>query len=213
MAARLPNDVILHIFGYLYLSDVVSLMFADVLPNFTTAARELALPVIADFDLQVDTVYDDDGGTELNEFEHMTPVIRHIPDPTRGVLPKRCVIFEPELARSKLHRYHRNEFKPVNVILRWRQFTYNWVLRPDYSGPGRQMEAPMTNLVRVGGEDSPFIVFQYWHEEDVRRESPIKVFYKSVGDTILLHCVSIPISLLTLVLEKNCRPGDWRYSI
>ena len=212
MGTQLGRDVILQIFGYLHLYDVVALMFADVLPNFTTAATELALPVIVDFDLQVDTVYDLDGNDD-DDYEHTQPVIRNIGHPTARNLPRECVIFEPKLGKVRPW-YRRGQFKPAFVKLRWRPITFDWTLRPGYSGPaGDHMEVPLTNICKIGIHDR-FIVFQYWHDEDVQRLHPIKFFYsKTTDEKILLHAVSIPIKLLAMVLEKDCNPGDWLYSI
>jgi len=74
------------------------------------------------------------------------------------------------------------------------------------------MEVPLTNLCKIHNDDR-FIVFQYWHDEDVKRRYPIKVFYKTADEKILLHCVSIHIKLLTMVLDKSSNPGDWLYLI
>jgi hypothetical protein len=212
MGTQLGRDVILQVFRYLHLYDVVSLMFADVLSNFSAAATELALPVIADFDLQVETVYDLDGQADV-DYEHTQPVIRKIETPTARNLPRECVIFEPEPELGKVRpSYRRGQFKPAFVKLRWRPFTFEWTLKPGYFGPaGDNMEVPLTNICK--NVHDRFIVFQYWHDEDVRRLYPIKVFYKTADEKILLHCVSIPIKLLAMVLEKNCNPGDWLYSI
>jgi hypothetical protein len=211
MGTQLGKDVILQVFGYLHLYDVVSLMFADVLSNFTAAATELALPVIADFDLQVATVYDLDGEDD-DDYEHTQPVARNVKNPTARNLPRECVIFEPELGKVR-HSYRRGRFEPAFVKLRWRQFTFDWTLKPGYSGPaGDHMEVPVTNICKIGTDDR-FIVFQYWHDEDDKRKHPIKVFYKTtIDEKIQLHCVSIPLKLLAIVLEKDCNPGDWLYS-
>jgi len=208
---KLGKDIILQIFGYLHLYDVVSLMFADISPEFTAATTDLALPVIADFDLQIDTVYDLDGKDD-NDYEHTQPIIRKIEHPIARNLPRECVIFEPELGKAR-HSSRRGQFKPAFVKLRWRPFTFEWILEPSYSGPaGDPMEVPLTNLCKIHIDDR-FIVFQYWHDEDVQRLYPIKVFYKTADEKILLHCVTIPVKLLAVVLEKDTDPGDWLYSI
>ena len=210
--ATLGNDVILQIFGYLHLYDVVALIFANVLPNFTACGTQLAMPVIADFDLQVGTVYDLDGN-DANDYEHTQPVIRNIKNPDQRNLPRECIIFEPELGTAIRHSYRRGQFKPVVVILRWRHLTFEWELAPDCAGPamGDHMDVPLPNRCNIHTNDR-FIVFRYWHDEDTKRTYPIKVFYKTADEKILLHCVSIPIKLLAMVLEKNCNPGDWLYS-
>jgi len=211
MANQLGRDVILHIFRYLHLYDVIALMFANVLPSFTAAGIELSLPVIADFDLQVETVYDVDG-EDNDEYEHLHPVVRNVQNPGPQNLPRGNIILEPQTGKTApiRHSYRPGQFKPAFVRLRWRTQTYDWTLKPGYSGVAG--EVPLTNTYKIVANDR-FKVFQYWHEEDVLRVYPIRVFYKTGDDDkILLHCVSIPLKLLSIVLEKNCNPGDWLYS-
>jgi len=77
---HLGKDIILQVFGYRHLYDIFAIIFADVLSNFTIAATDLALPVIADFDLQVDIVYNLDGRDD-NDYEYIQPFIRNIEHP------------------------------------------------------------------------------------------------------------------------------------
>ena len=205
------RDIIIQIFRYLHLQDVMSLMFADVLPRFTRAARDLALPIIADFDLQIETLYDAD---DNYDYEHLQPVIRNVTDPDSRHLAKECVIFEPKISKH-LNPYLRVQSKPIVAKLRWRQLTFEWSLTPDYSprDSGDEAQIPHTNLQEVGTKSGRFIIFRYWHAEDIIREYPIKVFYKTYDKRILLHCVSIHVKLLGLVIEKDSLPGDWLFGV
>src|SRR5271169_2909004 len=128
MGTKLGKDIILQVFRYLYLYDVVALMFADVLSYFTAAATELALPLIAEFDLHVGTVYSYNGKDD-DDYEYTQPVIRKIKSPTARNLPRECMIFEPEHENVR-HSYRRGRFEPTFVELRWRRFTFPWTLKP-----------------------------------------------------------------------------------
>jgi hypothetical protein len=221
MVRKLGKDLIFQIFGYLYLSDLVSLLLADTASEFIIAAKPLVLPIIAEFDLQVNTVYPYDGNDD-DEYEHLQPVIRNrIRDLGLGnaVLPNGCVIFEPKFEGCLRHAYRPDQFKPVDVKLRWRTYTYEWSLEPDSSrrpdinnfrGPMELI--PLTNTWKKKNDDR-FDIFCYRHEEDHNGAFPIKVFYKTEGDMRKLHCVSIHTGLMARVLQKNCEPGAWRYLI
>ena len=197
----------------------MSLLLADTLPEFIIAAKPLVLPIIAEFDLQVDTIYPYDGNDD-DEYEHLQPVIRNrIRDLglDSAVLPNGCVIFEPKFEGCLRHPYRPYQFQPVNVTLRWRTYTYAWSLQPDsysrrpdlngnFRGP---MEIPLTNTRKIKNDDR-FDIFCYRHEVDPTGAFPIQVFYKTEGEMRMLHCVSIHTGLMASVLEKNCEPGAWR---
>jgi hypothetical protein len=201
-AAGLENDIIItKIVGYLDVQDAASVIFAKISWHWTNAARGRALPRIAECVLTLATAYPDDG-EDMSDFEHLYPVIQRLPDEKR-VLPKRCIIFEPKDEHSfRPYTYSRNHFSPADVTLRCPDGkVYRWSLIFDGSTrEGNLMDVPRTNIYTLGPDDR-FIVFRYYHEKGMR-EFPIKVFYKTSGDQLKLHCVSLPAGLFALLRDK-----------
>ena len=99
------------------LEDHLSVLSGIVPPSYLPVGRHLALLFLARASLQVNTICSDD----LNgnpDYEHLYTVIRRI-HPKEWFLPHDCLIFEPhDCSDSKRYRYHPNQFKPVDVIMR-----------------------------------------------------------------------------------------------
>lgn len=207
------GDVTEHIFDNyeIPLEDHLSLLSGIVPPSYSAVGKHLALRILARASLQVNTICSDDlNGTP--DYEHTYAVIRRIL-PKDWFLPHDCLIFEPQNSPdAKRYRYHPNQFKPVDVIMRLetRAKEYRWSLTPDQTTPSYEAAGndhssyiPVTNNVMHVGPDERYTVFQYYHHLDVRREYMTKVFYKKVDGYLRLHAVSIPMKLLGLILRPD----------
>jgi hypothetical protein len=191
------------------LEDHLSLLSGKIPPSYFKVGRHIALRSLARASLQVNTICSDDlNGTP--DYEHLYAVIRRVL-PKNWYLPHDCLIFEPEdTCGSKRYRYHPNQFKPVDVIMRVEIREHRWSLTPDQTTPSYEAAGndhssyiPLTTNVQHVGPDERYTVFQYYHQLDIRREYMTKVFYKKEDDYLKLHAVSIPMMLLSLILRPD----------
>jgi hypothetical protein len=213
-ASTLSEDTIRHILENtdFTLEDYLSIISSQISGNWSNVARSIALPILAESQIQVDTSYFDDG-RETTEYEHLYPVIRRIPV-ERRVLPDDRLVFEPDFDGALRYSYHRNQYRPREIIMRMPGRTLRWSLQPDIAPPRYEVVRnehgsyiPATNITQLGPGDR-FTIFNYHLEQDFRREFPVKVFYKTNGDMKKLHCMSIPLRLLGWVLKKE-REGEY----
>jgi hypothetical protein len=201
------------------LEDHLSVVSGIVPPSYFKVGKHLALRFLARASLQVNTICSDD----LNgnpDYEHLYTVIRRI-HPKEWFLPHDCIIFEPnDCSDSKRYRYHPNQFKPVDVIMRLDAKEYRWSLTPDQTTPSYEAAGndhsgyiPLTNNVQHVGPDERYTVFQYYHQLDIRQEFMTKVFYKKNDDYLRLHAVLIPMKLLALILLPGSVDEEDRVSL
>jgi hypothetical protein len=58
-----------------------------------------------------------------------------------------------------------------------------------------------TNCEWVRGDQ--FSVFSYWNELDVQGKYQTKIWYKLHGNKMRLHCISIRVELLDIMLQED----------
>lgn len=187
--------------------DLISGTVSDKLKNFAIAH---ALPRLRDSVVTVKTIHRK-AASEEEDYEHTYPVIRRIREPKIWTLPRGRIIFEPELEGTLRYGYHRNQFKPAEIALTidGRARRYKWTLVPEmqprvYEIAHRDNSdfVPVTNTTRFGPTDR-FTIFHYVHEDDSTQSHPAKIFYKQDGDRMTLHCVSIPLNLISLLIDSD----------
>jgi len=196
------------------LEDDLVILSGSVPPSYRAIAKDHALHILSRSNLQVNTFCSNDDLDLHPDFEHLYAVIRRLL-PKDWFLPKECLVFElANYGDPERYRYHVKQFKPVDMILRLegRAKPYEWSLTPDIPSTYEDDLAMMNNIKNVGPEDR-FTVFQYFHKLDIKREHMTKIFYKKDPEEYLrLHCVAIPLALLTLILLDDNNEDERRPS-
>ena len=188
----------------LCLKDFLDLYSANITPRLTGFAQQRALSMLRESSVTINTVHKV-SGTEEVEYEHTYPVIRRIADPDKWVLPRGRIIYEPDFGKPSVrYTYRANQFKPLELKLAI-DTRYHWrttlnadrdVSRYEVCRNDTSDYIPVLNTNPSGPGDR-FIIFNYFHVVDYRREQPVKIFYKYEGDYTRFHCVSIPLKLLS----------------
>jgi len=193
----------------LVLEDYLDLIWKDISGKWTKFAIRHATPLLRESTVTVKTILRRDGNDEEEDYEHTKPVIKSINQPTDWVLPRGRIIFEPDFDGFR-HIYHPKRYMPseISIIVASHARRYRWCLGPDttlqpYDVVGNHTNGLFTvNNTTTFGEDNRFTIFNYVHEDDTAREHPVKIFYKVDGDWMKLHCVSIPLKLLALLINN-----------
>ena len=190
---------------------LASLFASDV--SKKTLGKTGALYKLASSSLQIITRF----ANNEEEYQHTYPVIRRMRK-SAWHLPDGRLIYETSGTDQKRYRYHPNQFKPAGAIMRLdeRAEDYRWSLSPDQGTPyyetsGNEMTdfIPTTDNVKYADPDERYLVFQYHHKADVRREHLIKVFYKKEeSEWLTLYCVSIPLDLLAIILLEGSKEEE-----
>ena len=193
----------------LRLEDWLSFILAGVSPRWTDLAEFVAIPILADCDLQINTSYTD-GHEYGTDYEHSRPILARTPPDQRDV-SSRLLIFEVDYRSRARYAYHPKQHKPVEVILRTPDGrSFEMVLKPYRTSPKYEsgsFDFPEWNTSLIGPRER-FTVFQHFHEEDVHRRYPIKIYYRTVPndeDHLKLHVVLVPLELLVIVLSGDSR--------
>lgn len=206
-AALLPRETILKILEMvdLKVQDFLRLERANIGANWSLCAREATLRKLKVSDILLSTTVYRDHREELTKTERLSPVIRNR-RPGKWVLPDNRIVFEPDYDLPR-PRYHRNHYRPTDLEMvglpghpepvKWRLVPHHRLSHRDENSRGR-VYLPHTNCRRL--REDKFSVFDYYHERDLRKEFCTKVWYKFDGDQMQLHCISIPLQLLVVIL-------------
>lgn len=192
-AARMPGDVIHMILGshILGIQDFGSIEQAGISLDWSAFAREETLRQFENTTIALRTAFQVDNEVE-EESENLYPVFKKLPLGDR-VLPDNRVVFEPESFDGHRYCYPRAHYHPVDVFmfdLPCRRRTYHWQL-------GEENERNTQNF-----REDRYFIFHYYHECDIWRKFSMKVWYKFDGNKMRLHCVSIPLQLLLMIVKE-----------
>jgi hypothetical protein len=190
--ARLPGGVILNILQSqgLDIQDFGSIERANISPEWFSFAREAALREFIPTYVSLTTSFSLDHGLQEKEHEILDPVPRKFELEYR-VLPDNRVVYQPKSYKGHRYRYPRSCYRPVTVViydLPSRRRPYKW-----------QLDDAQPQSYRRDN----YAIFEYYHERDVIREYSMKIWYKFDGGKMRLHCVSIPLQLLLVILREN----------
>lgn len=188
--ARLPRPVILHILQSqrLDIQDFGSLERANISPDWFSFAREAALREFIPTCVSLTTSFSLDHEPQENEFDILYPVPGKF-ELEHRVLPDHRVVYERESSERGRHRYPRSCYRPIMVEiydLPSRRRPYKWELDDAHPQSYRK---------------DNYAIFEYYHERDVIKEYSMKIWYKFDGSKMRLHCVSIPLQLLLVILR------------
>ena len=190
----------------LALEDLLELIRVDVTENVSNFARRNAVPLLRDSSVTVKTA----AGADEEDYEHTYSVISRIPNPANWVMPRDRMIFEPHNIGALRHNYHPNQYRPLEMILTidGRARRYKWQLDLE-KDPARYdaVRNDTSDFIYVSnkttwGAGDRFTIFHYVHEDDLARHHPARIFYKVEGDWMHLHCVSIPLKLLSMLINN-----------
>jgi hypothetical protein len=192
----------------LYLKDWLDLYSANVSPRLTKIAERKILSILRESSATVNTLHKIVRAEEV-DWEHAYPVVKRITDPDKWVAPRERIIYEPLNADdSSRPTYHAHQFKPVELKLtiekrhRWKLKADREVSRYEVGRNDTCDYIPVTETTCFGPGDQ-FTIFHYFHPDDVRREHPARIFYKTNGDYLRFHCISIPLKLISVLVEKD----------
>ena len=191
-AARMPGPVILVVLGFLGIQEFGSIEQADISPEWSAFAREATLRMFENTILALRTAYHVDNEEE-REFENLYPVFKNLNLEDR-VLPDNRVVFQPKSYEGHRYSYSRTHYHPVVISmfdLPGRRNRYRWQL-------GEYNER---NTETFRGDR--YFIFHYYHECDLQKEFNVKVWYKYDGSRMRLHCVSIPLQLLLMIVKES----------
>jgi len=173
--------------------------------GLTNIAIRNALVLLRDSTITVKTIRRAGRDVEA-DYVHTEPVIKRISDRSEWVTPRGRIIFEPGLEGVR-HSYHARQYKPIEVTIMVGGKQFKWTLVPetnprpyDVMGNDTSGFIPATNTTTFGAGNR-FTIFHYIHDEDTKREYPARIFYKIDDDWMRLHCVSIPLKLLALLIN------------
>jgi hypothetical protein len=202
----------------LSLKDLLSIERSHTSPALSDSARNAALGMLEKSRIRIVTLCKDDGKESL-EYEHLYPVIRQVPR-EKWVTPRGFIVYEPEYTVPPRYKYLPNYYKPVEIVLSVPTSTpnrvdeYKWSLIPgsgssSHDGHEHCGFLPSDNMTGIC--DNLYTLFQCHYEwHGLKREEPTRVFYKSEGDRVKLHCASIPLRVLGPVLEMQADEVDER---
>src|SRR5277367_13993 len=190
----------------LRLKDYLDLYSAKVNTTLTKYAERKIFLRLLESSVTINIVLNDAGSEEI-EYEHTYPVISRVADPDKWVAPRGRIIYEPNFDKSHRHTYHANKCKPVELTLTIKN-RHRWTLKADMEVSRYEVSRneicgyiPVLNTTHFGPGDR-FTIFHYFHHADVTREYPARIFFRTEDDCMRFHCVSIPLKLLAVLVEK-----------
>jgi hypothetical protein len=193
--ARFPKDVILNILQSQVLSiqDIGSIERANISLEWSSFAREAALREFIPTRVSLTTSFSLDNEPEEEEFDILYPVPKKFPVEDRVLPDGGRVVYEFESYEGDCHRYPRDCYRPAKVVI--------------YDLPSRRRLAKwnLHDALPQSFRNDNYTFFDFYHKRDVLKEYSMKVWYKFDGSRMRLHCVSIPLQLLLVIIKENDR--------
>jgi len=197
--ASLPAELVNHIFEYLPLNDQFQMKY--VCRAWWDLADDCEIITIAN-GVSVDaftTLHDH--GEIREEYEHLDPVIGK--KPNRRILPKNCIVFEPNYEGHR-YRYHPHQYTPSRITIHWPGLAtpYRWTLPQHTDSPSRYQ--PFGGRATMKShQKNPFTIYDCPHPF-LGENFPLRVFYKTdCDDRVRVHAVSIPLKLLEVIIRRQ----------
>jgi hypothetical protein len=197
--ASLPAELVNQIFEYLPLNDQFRMKY--VCRAWWHLADDCEIITIAN-GVSVDAFTTlDDHGEIKEEYEHLDPVIGK--NPNRRILPKNCIVFEPNYEGHR-YRYHLRQYTPSQITIHWPGLAtpYRWTLPKHTNSPSRYQ--PFGGRATMKShQKTPFTIYDCPHPF-LGENFPLRVFYKTDrDDCVTVHAVSIPRELLEVIIHRQ----------
>jgi hypothetical protein len=212
-AARVIPDIVHLILDNLPIGDLLSVEKANIAPEWTWFAKSERIKLLEK--LQYSEVFLSTGyhvdRTREESSECLDPVYSRTSPPEGWVLPtNRLVVFEPNPYDVQRDGYYPHTYEPDELVMHGlpgHPRPYKWPLIPhhqrsprDGDHRGRFFLSP-TNC-KTEREDR-FSIFSYYNELDVKMDYETKIWYKLHGNKMQLHCISIRLELLDIMLKED----------
>ena len=193
---------------YQTLKDILGLSVAS--SEWSQTQKTSIFPILASQNITLTTCYRDDDGHEVPEGLTLYPVIKRLYEERGGYpeqLHKDLLVFEQHL-EDRSYEWNRNKYEPTELVIRIGHIVIKYPLLPD-PAPARyevrrdnDTYIPSANAKSEGPQDR-FTIFEYIHKMDVKKEYPLRVYYRHYEDPtkFRLHCVGIPLGFLRLLLD------------
>jgi hypothetical protein len=200
--------------GNLSLKDLLSVARSQISSSLSASAEDAALVLLEQSYIRIVTLSMIDG-RESYEYEHLYPVIRRVPH-EKWVFPGGYIVYEPNYDSPPRYKYYPNCYQPVEIVLSIptadRVDEYNWSLNPgsgSSSHDGHEHCGFLPSDHKTDIFDNRYTLFKcHYQRHELKTEEPTKVFYKSEGERVGLHCASIPFRVLGPVFQMQADDVD-----